>query len=297
MENFVELVGMENTIRVSEVTKSETNFEVIYGRLHSNSLMREQLTEIEDKVRRYFCDMRLPAEPTLYDHLLLSLRGHDLIATFNWDPLLFDSWERLSNQFGQNHLPTVAYLHGNVRVGYCLDHKVCGRNGRICPDCDKTLTPTPLLFPIENKDYESDEFIKNEWQRLQAGLEHASAVTIFGYGAPASDRAAIDTMRAAWSGEGERQFETIFIIDVKPEIEIEDSWRPFFFGHHYRIEKDFYDSWLPRHARRSIETLMVPTAEGRFVEDLPIPFGGTWSQLEDWFRDMARIEERFAKDK
>ena len=214
MENLVELVGIRDDVRDIGFSEWETNFEVIYSRLHSDSSKSRQLAEIEDKVRRYFWEMQLPDEPTLYDHLLLSLRGHDLIATFNWDPLLYDSWERLSNQFGQNHLPTIAYLHGNVRVGYCLEHKVYGRNERICPDCDRALTSTPLLFPIENKDYESNEFIKNEWERLQAGLEHAFAVTIFGYSAPASDQAAIDTMRAAWSGKGKRRFETIFIIGL-----------------------------------------------------------------------------------
>jgi hypothetical protein len=32
--------------------------------------------------------LELPDHPTVYDHLLLSLRKKDAIFTFNWDPFL-----------------------------------------------------------------------------------------------------------------------------------------------------------------------------------------------------------------
>jgi len=40
--------------------------------------------EIEAKVQAYFEALELPESPTLYDHLVLSLRDSDYIATFNW---------------------------------------------------------------------------------------------------------------------------------------------------------------------------------------------------------------------
>jgi hypothetical protein len=35
--------------------------------------------------------MEIPDHVTLYDELLLTLRSKDLIATFNWDPLLLQA--------------------------------------------------------------------------------------------------------------------------------------------------------------------------------------------------------------
>ena len=53
----------------------------------------------------------------------------------------------------------MACLHGNVRIGYCLEHNGYGRNGYNCPVCNHSLKPTPLLFPIKNKDDNNDPFI------------------------------------------------------------------------------------------------------------------------------------------
>jgi hypothetical protein len=46
----------------------------------------------------------------------LSLREKDVIATFNWDPLLFAACAR---NHTRTKLPYIIYLHGNVAIGYC----------------------------------------------------------------------------------------------------------------------------------------------------------------------------------
>jgi hypothetical protein len=38
--------------------------------------------------------LKLPEEATIYDYLVLSLRSPDIIATFNWDPFLYQAFER-----------------------------------------------------------------------------------------------------------------------------------------------------------------------------------------------------------
>lgn len=292
MVNLVELTGLREWLNTVGIGQQETNFEAIYSRLFSDSEQRVCLQEAEEKIRRYFSSMQLPETPTLYDHLLLSLRKQDLVATFNWDPLLFDAWERLDDQFGRAFLPQIAYLHGNVRVGYCPKHMVYGRNGRYCLDCDELLSATPLLFPIETKNYESDPYISDAWQKLRDGLDRALAVTIFGYGAPASDSAAISAMKTAWNDTGERELETIFMIDIKSESDLLKTWRPFIFSHHYNIQRNFYESQLPRTARRSVEALMARTLEGRFVEQCPIPGDAGWEQLRKWFHAMVAFEPK-----
>lgn len=292
MNNLIDLVNLKDLLNKCKIDHSENNFEVIYSQLSTNPDYRDCLLEVENRVHSYFVRMQLPDTPTLYDHLLLSLRKQDIVATFNWDPFLFDSWERLDSRFGSAYLPQLAFLHGNVRVGHCAKHHVFGRNGRYCPDCDQVLSPTPILFPIEIKNYESNPFISEAWQRLLEALGIALGVTIFGYGAPASDRAAISLMKAAWNRASEREVETIFLVDTKSESELLEKWRPFIYSHHYTIEKDFYQSQLPRTARRSIEALHARTIEGRFVESCPVPRAHSWEQLHNWFREAVKYEPK-----
>ena len=52
-------------------------------------------------------------------------------------------------------------------------------------------------------------------------------VTFFGYGAPQSDRGAVDLLREAWGGWQQRDMEQIEFIDIKGEQELLDTWRPF----------------------------------------------------------------------
>jgi hypothetical protein len=54
---------------------------------------------------------KLPNEPTIYDHLVLSLRPKDLIATFNWDPFLYQAFVR-NGHVGD--MPYLAFLHGTM---------------------------------------------------------------------------------------------------------------------------------------------------------------------------------------
>src|SRR5262249_28807494 len=160
-------------------------FEAAYAELRSQG-HDEIADHVDREVRNYFSDIEIVEATTIYDHLLLSLRGKDLIATFNWDPLLVQAHHRLVNA-GARDLPEMAFLHGNVAVGACTEHDVQGDIRARCPTCEKPLEPVRLLYPVSEKDYETDPFISRAWRCLREDLGRACLVTIFGYRAPNSD--------------------------------------------------------------------------------------------------------------
>jgi hypothetical protein len=75
-------------------------------------------------------------QSTLYDHLVLSLRKKNYIATFNWDPLLLRA-HRPNRQFT---LPKVLSLHGNVDVGYCANDRTAGLVRTLCSKCHQPFS-------------------------------------------------------------------------------------------------------------------------------------------------------------
>jgi hypothetical protein len=74
----------------------------------------------------YFGALQLPEKPTIYDHLIMGLRETDLIATFNWDPLLLQAFQRAPRWLSK---PRLAFLHGSVAIGYCDTDE---RTGVVC---------------------------------------------------------------------------------------------------------------------------------------------------------------------
>ena len=81
--------------------------------------------EIERRLYELFEGFFIAESVTLYDRLVLSLRRKDLIATFNWDPLLAYAYRRSGTL---ETLPALAFLHGNVRLGACLEDERFGWN-------------------------------------------------------------------------------------------------------------------------------------------------------------------------
>ena len=90
------------------------------------------LADLEKVVHDYFAAMELPPEATIYDLLLLSLREKDLIASFNWDPFLAQAFKR--NRV-LRRLPKLSFLHGNVEIGSCAEHRRSGFLDQECSIC------------------------------------------------------------------------------------------------------------------------------------------------------------------
>jgi hypothetical protein len=290
MNDLARVVGLGPILkRVGFRWNGRGNFEKLYSRIHCQDPASPALRELEEEVSSFFGSMRLPPGPTLYDHLLLSLRPRDLVATFNWDPLLLDAYSRLRDR--GIPIPGIALLHGNVRVGYCPDHRTKGEIGASCPECGRQFTPSRLLYPIAEKDY-ADPFIEREWDLLHVAMEHAFTLTIFGYSAPATDQKAIALMKGAWSGKGDRKFEQTEVIERKDEYTTRDLWRPFTYSGHFDYRTDFYQSCIGMFPRRSCEAQYERTAMGRFTpEPRQIPKEANWPELLEWF-DPIFAEER-----
>ncbi len=254
MSGFIDKLGLSDIIsKVCIHTKSD-NLEDIYMELDERSCKEPEClivkNELEKVIREYMSSFVLPDEPTIYDFLVMSLTSKDLIATFNWDPFLVQAIARVQRY--TNNIPQVAFLHGNVAVGYCEKDNIMGNVGYPCK-CGKLLSPTKLLFPVKNKDYTSDIAISKSWKQLRNALEKAYMVTIFGYSAPTSDAEAVDMLKQAWGAVDERKLEEIELIDIRDEDEVIKSWNQFIHTHHYSYHKSFFDTTLARCPRRSCE--------------------------------------------
>lgn len=108
--------------------------------------------------------MRLPDVPTIYDYLVMALRPKDPIATFNWDPFLTQAFLRNRKA---TELPNCAFLHGNVSMGYNQEEGRAGPSGATNLITGSFYSPTPLLFPVTQKNYNGDPFIAREWQTVK----------------------------------------------------------------------------------------------------------------------------------
>lgn len=249
----------------------------------------EKLNQLTNLIDRYFEQLELPDKPTIYDHLVLSLREKDLIATFNWDPLLLQAYSR--NRKSGLRLPKLAFLHGNVRVGYCEKDKIAGFIDRSCSKCKLPFVKPPLLYPIKKKNYAENIFISNEWKHLKWGFENAFMITIFGYSGPKTDVEAISAMKEAWGNKEERFMEQTGFITTQSEDDVSNNWEPFIHTHHYEVHDNFYDSWISNHPRRTGEAYRNQYFEAKFIDDNPIPRTLEFPALWEWYGQFKKAEE------
>lgn len=297
MDNFIEVVGLQDILENLPEKLVASNFETLYSNLHKDNPQSDEILEIEARVFDYFKDMKLPDEPTIYDYLVLSLRPNDLIATFNWDPFLYQAFVRNGKVAD---MPYLSFLHGNVAIGYSKEDKRCGPAGWYSKATKNYFEPTRLLYPIEQKDYNSDEFINMEWDRLKAWLNSGSTkrVTIFGYGAPKSDYEAVKLLNDSWGGRDKRNMEQFEIIDIRQEETVRESWDNFIHSHHYDYGTSYFDSILAHNPRRTSECYfqhyLPMTPDEAFSESNPVPNDfKTLEELWEWHRPLIEAENEW----
>ena len=298
MDNFIEIVGLQDIVDKVPSNLRAKNFEKLYTNLHNHNPNSQLLSEIESRIQDYFGDMQLPDEPTIYDYLVLSLRSKDLIATFNWDPFLYQAWIR--NKKFTNDLPHLSFLHGNVAIGYSKEDKRCGPIGYQMRKDGGVFEPTKLLYPIEKKNYTEDEFISIEWDRVKYWLSKESGTvraTIFGYGAPVSDVEAVSLLNKAWGTPEKRAMEQFEIIDITPEKELVKRWKGFIHSHHYDSTDIFFDSILGQNPRRTSESYfshyLPMSPDEAFRQNNPVPRDfKTLEELWEWHKPLIDAEER-----
>ena len=293
MRDFVDVLGMKSLLENWGIDPSQ-NFEEIFSTLHKNN-ESEKLKQIKKIVESYFDNLKLPDTPTLYDHLVLSLRSKDLIATFNWDPLLLQAYRR--NRRSKLELPKLAFLHGNVRTGYCKRDSRRGLSWQRCEICGDKYKRTPLLYPTTEKEYAKDPFIHDSWNRLKIGFKHAFMITIFGYGAPKTDTEAKNAMQDAWGGKNNRRLEQITFISTQGKDKVCDNWKSFIHSHHFHICDDFYKSDLGIHPRRTGEAYRNQDLEANWLESNPIPRDLGFPEMWKWFSRFKKAEDESKKEK
>lgn len=303
MWNLIQTLGLQEQLLAARPSLKEdratcerwcNDFEACFSELHDEDPGSALIKQIEAEVRNYFSQMQLPEHATLYDLLVLSLAQKDAIFSFNWDPFLADAWER--NQ-GVAELPPIFHLHGNVRLTYCRDCDRSHLRMSHCVECGKATEPTPLLYPVKDKDYKSDPFIKGQWDAAREYLADALVVTVFGYSAPETDVEAKAILKEAWKGEGQVMDSShniakrVNVIDTKDPGKLRKKWEPFqTYSDSNRIDisKSVADTFLGRYPRRSCEALRLNAAEG--LPTTPFPVHQSLEDLQSKIRDIAAHE-------
>lgn len=298
MRNIVDIVGLNDVVNnlPNDYQILREDFEKLYSKISNSTKFEEQKAIIEEKVYSYFNELDLPEEPTIYDYMVLSLRtSKDVIATFNWDPFLYKAYVRNG---GFVKSPGILFLHGCVSLGYDKSNGSSGPAGYRSKQTYQLFEPTKLLYPVDKKNYNSDEFIKGQWDALSEELKIAERVTVFGYSAPVSDVEAIDLLQNAWGSVDQRAMEEFELIDVRPEEEVKQSWNSFIHSHHYHYASNYFDSSLALHPRRTVESYhhwsMPFTPSDAFQDGNRIPTNFTSiEQLWDWHQPLIEAEKKF----
>lgn len=262
MENFMREIGIDGLLEGVTLKTKSNNIEAIYSELSTKPEYADIVSKIENGIVSHYRQMRIPDAPTLYDYLILSLRHKDCIATFNWDPLLIQAYNRVNKI--TSDLPQMLFLHSSVEVGVCEDcrHYEPYRN-LFCSRCRKPLESPKLLFPVKHKDYSQNIYIKDAWTNLSFFLEKACIVTIWGYSAPKSDREAKAMMLQAFSSQF-RELDQIEVIDIANEEKLYKTWSPFAkkTNYHLHIHTSLLDTLIGEFPRRSVEGYVKRNIEG-----------------------------------
>lgn len=288
MNSLVDTLGLQNIIPAS-YSHLVWDFEKLYSTLNNDKSCSSVKSKIDQQVYQYFHDLQIPDEPTLYDYLILSLREKDIIATFNWDPLLLQCMRRHAKI---KKLPQVVFLHGNVAVGLCYDCRISGYSyNKICHHCRAPFQPMKLLYPIDKKDYSGEVSIRDEWNTLKHHLQYASYTTVFGYSAPASDADAKSLMLESVFSNRSKVFAELEIIDIKNEEEVQENWNSFFHKNHYNIIDDFKKSYLWYHPRRSCDAFFSAYLMNTPWSYNPFPEFKSITEMHKWIEPLLSDEE------
>lgn len=298
MWNVIDVVGLTDVVNglPKEYHLHKEDFEKLYSLLSKDDKFKAEREHIEKVVYRYFEELELPNEPTIYDYLILSLRHRkDIIATFNWDPFLYKAYVR-NGEFIDS--PGILFLHGCVSLGYDKSNGSSGPAGWFSKQTKQEFVPTKLLYPVDKKDYNTDPFINGQWEALANRLKEAERVTVFGYSAPKTDVEAIELLQNAWGNVNQRTMEEFEFIDIQEENKLLKSWKTFVHTHHYHYCNDYFDSSLAIHPRRTVESYhhwaMPINPNQAFQDGNPVPNDfKTLDELWEWHKPLIEAEKKY----
>ena len=266
------------------------SFEAQFAWVKESGRFADRLLSIEANIVGYFRRLELPEGPTLYDHLVLGMRGQDTIATFNWDPFLLRTYQRHVRRFGRSRLPDLRFLHGSVAYATCEDHDILGCIGECCGICGKGLKAVEPVFPAEKKDYVSDPLLRREWEVVLSRLRSAFQLTMFGYSGPTTDVEARRLLRLAWAPE-DRQRDHLEVVDLLDQAALERRWREFIPFSHLLVHAGWERCSVARWPRRTFEWKRAASIYGRPTERVGPCGDSSLEGVEDWYSEISEFEQ------
>ncbi len=287
MDDLPQILGTWWPELLRDARPPNGNFEATFSWIRKKGCFQPQLSRIENLIESYFMKLELPDHPTIYDYLVLGLRGKDVVATFNWDPFLIQAHRR-NREVAE--LPDIRFLHGSVAFATCADHDILGDPTEVCPKCSSALKRGRLFFPDEDKDYTKDSLIFRDWEAVTAKLQKAFHLTIFGYSDPATDYNARKLLLEGWVQTPIRDFSHAEIIDVKSEDLLRESWAEFFPHYHGMIVQDFWKCSVARWPRRTAEWKLSASLNAMPAEFLGPFKTDSLCALQEWSRQLAATE-------
>jgi len=288
LDDLPDIIGEVWEELVIDAEPPTQGFESQFAWIRGTQKHNEELSRIEELVCQYFESLELPDYPTIYDYLVLGLRGKDVIATFNWDPFLMLAYKRNSVIAGE--LPDIRFLHGNVAFASCADHDILGYPSELCPTCGKILNRGRLIFPEPEKDYTKDSLIRRDWEEVTRKLNIAFHLTIFGYSGPVTDYNARELLLDGWKEAPLKEASHVELIDVDEEEKLRNNWANFIPFYHSMITNEFWNSTIARWPRRTEEYKLSASISG-----IPAEYVGPFrtdslQELHDWFAKLVESE-------
>jgi len=147
-----------------------------------------------------------------------------------------------------------------------------------------------LLYPVEKKDYNSDEFVVDQWARATYALSEAYYVTIIGYSAPQTDVEAKSLLLKSWRDNSTRTLAQFSIIDIRKSDEVEASWSDFLAGVHGGATTDVWQEYLMFHPRRTCEAFAFATLQQDPWQEDRYSKAKTLNELEAWIKPLIDEE-------
>lgn len=207
--------------------------------------------EFESLVRKKYARFELPEEFTILDRLVLSLTSNDAIVSFNWDDLVIQAYQRMSDYVPEEMLPILAFPHGNAQTVYNNKHYTSKRIVTSPGWFD-----SPLNMPVDEIDYKSDVFINSQWHILDFFMRNAQMITFFGYRGPDSDEQDLKHLDELFAKN--EICDKIEIIDKDQESAVEVAKRL----ERFKMQPnwlypcaDFWHSTIAKYPRRTLSVL------------------------------------------
>lgn len=207
--------------------------------------------EFESLVRKKYARLELPEEFTILDRLVLSLTPNDAIVSFNWDDLVIQAYQRMSEYVPEEMLPILAFPHGNAQAVYNNKHYT---SKRIVTGAN--WIDSPLNMPVDEIDYKLDAFIGSQWKVLDFYIRNAQMITFFGYRGPSSDEQDLQHLDELFVKNEICDKIEIIDKDLESSIQVAKGLKRFKMQPNWLFPcTDFWHSSIAKHPRRTLSAI------------------------------------------